>query len=121
MKIQATLFLALAVVTTTMASNADSNPNSISRAEPFANSSSRGQIAAILSFCTRIYPSGRERCCGLEKLLLGADGQEDRFEGSADYRKAFEAANEGFAKISPAQALGLQGGGQRLNPMPQWT
>jgi hypothetical protein len=98
-KIRTVLSLAVAVVITNMAAN------SIANAEPLTNPAVRGQVAAILSFCARIYPPGRESYRGMERVLLGKGEREDRSEGSAEYREAFEAASDAIGKMAPDQAL----------------
>jgi hypothetical protein len=98
-KIRAALFLAAAVATANLAADP------IASADPVTNPAVRGQLAAILSFCTRIYPPGDQVYRGLEKLVLGFDQPGGGFEASPEYRKAFEAASAALAGISHEQAL----------------
>jgi hypothetical protein len=98
-KIRAALSLAVAVVTATMAAN------SIASAEPLANPTVQGQVAAIVAFCTRIYPPGGETYLRLERQLFGTEGRpERRLEVSVEYRRAFAAAIVEFGKIPLSQA-----------------
>lgn len=69
------------------------------------NPAVRGQLAAILSFCGRIYPAGDEVYSALRKLVLGSDQLQDQSEGSREYRKAFDSVSTALASIPHGQAL----------------
>jgi hypothetical protein len=98
-KIRAALSLAAAVVTAALAANP------IASADPVTNPEMRGQLAAILSFCARIYPPGDQVYRGLGKLVLGFDQPGGGFEASPEYRKAFEATRAALDRIPHEQAL----------------
>jgi len=103
-KIRAALTLAAAVATTTLAAN------STASADPLTDPAVRGQVAAILEYCARINPPGRETYRGLERQLLGTnerggDEREGRGQGSAEFRKARDAAADALAGVPLDQAL----------------
>jgi hypothetical protein len=98
-KTRAALFLATAVATAILAASP------IATADPVTNPEVRGQLAAILSFCARIYPPGDQVYRGLGRLVLGFDRLGDQLEQSPEYRKAFEATSTALAGISYEQAL----------------
>ena len=94
MNIRALLALGVAVATVNMAASPTASANAP------ANPAVRGQLAAILFFCARIYPPGEQAYGRLRELVLGQGSDQ-----SPEYRQAFESVSTALANIPHDQAL----------------